>query len=187
MSVKIETPYIDFGQIGVSIQGVAKNRYGHTVAGIMAQTFHWVEVMTICHATEREDLLLEVMEALAGEGNVALEETEGHFGNRIAIMSTKISREKDTRRLFSALGPELLSDLIGNLGERIDDDCTFYLRLDKQKAVQGVYAASRGGDVVSITGKIASHPARKVKAVAAMENFLSDIIQGPCNPSPAPL
>ena len=179
MSVKIETPYIDFGRIGASSQNAAKNRYGYTIAGNMAQTFHWVDIMTICHATEREELLLEVMEALAGEGNVILEETEGHFGNRITILSAKINREKDTKRLFSALGPELLAGLAGELEERIDDDCTFYLRLDKQKAVQRIYAASCGGDVVSITGKIASHPARKVKAVEAMETFLSNITQVP--------
>mgnify|MGYP000843897157 FL=1 len=179
MSVKIETPYIDFGRMGTSPQDAAKNRYGYAVAGNMAQTFHWVDVMTICHATEREELLLEVMEALTGEGNVTLEETEGHFGNRIAILSAKISREKDAEHLFSALGPELLAGLAGELEERIDDDCTFYLRLDKQKAVQGIYAASCGGDVVSVTGKIVSHPARKAKAVAAMETFLSNIIQVP--------
>ncbi|NLN71568.1 MAG: hypothetical protein GX137_02095, partial [Thermoplasmatales archaeon] len=44
-------------------QYAAKNRYGHTVAGTMAQTFHWIDVMTICHATEREELLLAAMDA----------------------------------------------------------------------------------------------------------------------------
>lgn len=167
-------------------QHAVKNRYRHDVAGIMAQTFHWVEVMTICHATEREDLLLEVMDALAGEDNVTLEETEGHFGNRIVIMSARISREKDTKHLFSALGPGLLTELAGELDERIDDDCNLYMRLDKQKAVRGECAISRGGDVISITGKVVSHPARKAKAVAAMESFLSELIPGPYNPSQAP-
>ena len=96
-------------------QPASKNRYGHTVAGTMAQTFHWIDVMTICHATEREELLLAAMDALAGEDNVTLEETEGHFGNRIVIMSARINKEKDAKRLFSVLGPELLAELADEL------------------------------------------------------------------------
>lgn len=168
-------------------QPAAKNRYGHTVAGTMAQTFHWIDVMTICHATEREELLLAAMDALAGEDNVTLEETEGHFGNRIVIMSARINKEKDAKRLFSVLGPELLAELADELEERIDEDCNLYMRLDKQRAVQGECAMSRGGDVISITGKVVSHPARKAKAVTAMETFLSELIPGLSDPSLAPL
>lgn len=152
----------------------------------MAQTFHWAEVMTICHATEREDLLLDAMERLVGEGNVTLKESDGHFGNRIAVMSARMTKDREAKYLFSVLGPEMLSHLRESLDDRIDEGCTFHLRLDKQRAVQEVYAVSHGGDVISITAKVASHPARKAKAVDAMDAFLSEVILNPLYRAPAP-
>ena len=62
------------------------------------------------------------------------------------------------------------------LSRRIDDDCVFYTRLDKQKAVQGIYAVAHHGDVISITGKVASNPAKKEVAIRNMTEFLQKII-----------
>ena len=52
----------------------------------------------------------------------------------------------------------------------------FYTRLDKQRAVCGEYKIAHHGDVISITGKVASNPARKEVAMENMTQFLKKLI-----------
>ena len=51
----------------------------------------------------------------------------------------------------------------------------FYIRLDKQKAVQGIYEIAHHGDVISIFGKVQAHPAKKEVAVKVMTEFIEGI------------
>ena len=82
------------------------------------------------------------------------------------------TKQKDMNLVFSNLGKDLLEQLVDDVDNRIDDDCVFYTRLDKQKAVCGEYAVAHHGDVISITGKVASNPAKKE---VAMKNFTAFI------------
>ena len=59
----------------------------------------------------------------------------------------------------------------------VDDDCMFYIRLDKQKAVLGTYEVAHHGDVIAVTGKIQSHPARKEVAARTLSEFLAGLGQ----------
>ena len=49
------------------------------------------------------------------------------------------------------------------------------MRLDKQKAVTGTYEVAHHGDVIAITGKVQSHPARKEVAERVLTDFLSGL------------
>lgn len=84
--------------------------------------------------------------------------------------------------VFSNLGKDMLAQLSEGAGDRIDDDCVFYVRLDKQKAVCGEYAVAHHGDVVSITGKVASNPARKEVAVGNFTAFIDSLLSPPTRP-----
>jgi len=141
----------------------------------MAGAFHWVRVRLFCYATENEEKLVEVMKTLAGDIEFVAEESEGHHGNSMTILSMDITKKREAEKLFSNLGPELITEIRGQLEERIDDDCVFYLRLDKQMAVVGSYRIAHHGDVLSITAKIVAHPAKKETAVKKMGEFLQSL------------
>ncbi len=138
-------------------------------------TFHWIRVQTFCYATERKELLEEVMEDLLGDAEYSEELTESEHGNTMTILEARLTKQKQFRQLFEKLGGDIRGWLVDDMENRVDEDCVFYMRLDKQKAVEGVYEIAHHGDVISITGKVQSHPARKEIAVRIMDDFLTGI------------
>ncbi len=145
----------------------------------MASVFHWVKVKIVCYATEDEDRLHDVMVGLTGlEDDEAfdIDISEGLHGNPITVIDANLTHNRDCDRIFRNLGKEIIESLIPELNDRIDDDDIFYMRLDKQKAVQGQYEISHSGDVISITAKIEAHPAKKDVAVKVMTGYLQDLL-----------
>ena len=141
----------------------------------MQVTFHWVRVQTFCYATEKRELLEETMTELLGTDEFQEDISEGEHGNIMTILETRLTKQREFNSLFKKLGPEICQWILDDIDNRIDEDCVFYMRLDKQKAVQGIYEVAQHGDVVAITGKVQSHPARKDVAVRVMSDFLTGL------------
>ena len=141
----------------------------------MQVTFHWVRVQTFCYATEKRELLEETMTELLGTDEFQEEISEGEHSNIMTILETRLTKQREFNSLFKKLGPEICQWILDDIDNRIDEDCVFYMRLDKQKAVQGIYEVAHHGDVVAITGKVQSHPARKDVAVRVMSDFLTGL------------
>ncbi len=138
-----------------------------------ATAFHWIRVQTFCYATERKELLEEAMEELLGDAEYSEEATESEHGNVMTILEARLTKQKQFIQLFERLGPEIREWIIGDIDNRVDEDCVFYMRLDKQAAVQEMYEVAHHGDVISITGKVQSHPARKEIAARVLTEFLA--------------
>ena len=146
----------------------------------MQGTFHWLRIRVFCYATENEELIHEKMAEFLGTDEFECDIADSEHGNRIVILSSEISKQKEVVQVFATLGKDIISEITENIEERIDEDCVFFLRLDKQEFVQGRFRIAHHGDVLSLTGKIASHPARKEIAVKKMKEFLSPLCpQGP--------
>jgi RNA binding exosome subunit len=139
-------------------------------------TFHWVRVRLFCYATEDEEKLHRLISEISGSDDIDAEISDGHHGNSMIIFSAEVKNEAECRALFGRLGKNIVENIIDNIDGRMDDDCTFYMRLDKQSAVSGIHIAANHGDVVSITCKIASHPARKSIAVNNLRKFLEGVL-----------
>ena len=60
---------------------------------------------------------------------------------------------------------ELLIELSTKLSERVDENCYFYIRFDKQAAFQEQYELITHGDCIAIKSKIKAYPARKDIAI----------------------
>lgn len=142
----------------------------------MQVTFHWLRVQTFCYATERKELIGETMTELLGTDEFEVDVSEGEHGNTMLILSQRLTKQKEFNALFSKLGANIRDAIVEDIDNRIDEDCVFYIRLDKQKAVQGIYDIAHHGDVISITGKVQSHPARKDVATRNMLAFLEGIV-----------
>lgn len=145
----------------------------------MASTFHWVRVKAICYATENEDLICDTVSELAGTEDLEIDISEGLHNNPLTVVDANLSKNKEYATLFTNLGNDILAQLLDDLDSRVDDDCVFYMRLDKQKAVCGEYEISHGGDVISITAKIMAHPAKKEVALGIIRDYLNQILQAP--------
>ena len=143
----------------------------------MQVVFHWVRVQTFCYATEKRELLEETMTELLGTDEFEEEISEGAHGKVMTILEARLTTQREFNALFRKLGPEICGWIVDDIENRIDDDCVFYIRLDKQKAVQGQYEVAHHGDVVAITGKVQAHPAKKDVAVRTLKEFLTGLDQ----------
>ncbi|MBQ8179279.1 MAG: exosome protein [Candidatus Methanomethylophilaceae archaeon] len=141
----------------------------------MQVTFHWLRVQTFCYATERRELLEETMAELLGTDEFTEEISEGEHGNVMTILEARLTKQREFNALFRKLGPGICSWLLEDMENRVDEDCVFYMRLDKQSAVQGTYEVAHHGDVIAITGKVQSHPARKDVAVRTLSGYLTGL------------
>lgn len=141
-------------------------------------TFHWMRVQTFCYATERQDLLEDTLKELLGDIEFEEEITESEHGNTMMIMETRVTKQREFNELFSKLGNDILDFILEDIDNRIDEDDMFYLRLDKQKAVQGIYEVAHHGDVISIFGKVQAHPAKKEAAVKVITEYINSIKSG---------
>ncbi len=141
----------------------------------MQVTFHWVRVQTFCYATERQDLIEDTLKELLGDIEFEEEICESEHGNSMMILETRITKQREFKELFSKLGDGILDFILDDLENRVDDDDIFYLRLDKQKAVQGIYEVAHHGDVISIFGKVQAHPAKKEVAMKILRDFVQDL------------
>ncbi|MCQ2070734.1 MAG: exosome protein [archaeon] len=142
----------------------------------MQAVFHWLRTETFCYATEKEDLVGETFMELIGTDEFDSDISESEHGNQMTILQSMMTKQKDMVRLFTNLGPDMLQVIKDDIDNRVDEDCIFYIRLDKQKAVCGKYAMAHHGDVISITGKIASNPARKEIAMANLLKFIDSLL-----------
>ena len=138
-------------------------------------TFHWLRVQTFCYATEDEELVHDTFAYMVGTEDFEVDIAEGEHGNRTIIMQHDMTKQKEFLALFERFPQDVLDGIVEDLDNRIDEDCFFYIRVDKQKAVQGVYEIAHHGDVVAVTGKVVSHPAKKEVAMRNARAFFSGI------------
>lgn len=141
----------------------------------MQLAFHWVRVQVFCYATERQELLEETLAELLGTDDFTEDVSEGEHGDTMLILEARLTKQREYNALFRKLGSDIREWIKEDVENRVDEDCVFYMRLDKQKAVRGEYEVAHHGDVISITGKIQSHPARKDVAEANIVAFLDSL------------
>ncbi len=141
----------------------------------MQPVFRWVRVRVMCYATEDRDRIAEVFRTFIGTDEWNEDVVEGEMGNITVIMDAEITRQKDIDGIFVRLGDETVDRISSELEDRTDEDCTFYVRLDKQKAFSGTYSVATGGDVISLTCKVASYPAKRELAVDILRNYLRSL------------
>ncbi|MGI5964877.1 MAG: RNA-binding domain-containing protein [Candidatus Methanomethylophilaceae archaeon] len=142
----------------------------------MTETFHWVRVRVFCLATEDKEKISEALGGLVGT-EWTEDICEGEFGNITVIMDCEIKKKKLIDGMFSRIEKKSIERMLDEAEERLDDDCTFYMRLDKQKAVLGTYETGSGGDVISIVCKVASYPSRKELALENLRNYFAGILR----------
>ncbi|PSQ43770.1 hypothetical protein BRD07_01225 [Halobacteriales archaeon QS_9_68_42] len=141
-----------------------------------AVPFHYVDLRTFCYATEDEKRVRAALRTfLPEETDIEREETEGHNGDRILVLSVRLERADDVRHVLSRLAEiEDFEGLMTELDDRIDDNCAFFLGLDKQAAYGGRVEL---GDGLMLRGKVEAYPAKRERAIETAEEALEDLAE----------
>lgn len=134
-------------------------------------------VSTFAHATEDEQRVLNVLRTLLPEGvGVHRSKLEGHHGNPIINLEAKVGQRKLLRVLWQRVLTKLRAGELKKLSkivpERVDENCFFYLRFDKQLAHAGELVLTDSGDAIHFKLKVTAYPARRELAVNLLEKFI---------------
>lgn len=126
--------------------------------------FHYIDLRTFCYATEDDQRVEEALRTfLPDEFPVERAETEGHHGDRILVLTARVENADEIRHVLDRLGElEDLERIRAELDERVDENCSLFLRLDKQSALSGDV---RLGDGITLRAKVEAYPAKKEAAV----------------------
>ena len=139
--------------------------------------FHYVDLRAFCYATEDEKRVAGALRAfLPEEVEIERATSEGHHGDRIVVLSARVERADEMRHVLDRLSDlDTAQQLADELDERVDDNCSLFLRLDKQAAFGGDV---RLGDGLTVRAKVEAYPATKEKAVEnareALETFIAE-------------
>ncbi|AFO56041.1 MULTISPECIES: RNA-binding protein [unclassified Natrinema] len=136
---------------------------------------HYVDLRTFCYATEDEKRVEEALRTFLPDGDdepfeIERTESEGHYGDRILVLSARVENADDLRHVLSRLADlESFDDLIDELDERVTENTELFLRLDKQAAFAGDVRLGQG---ITFRGKVEAYPAKKEQAVENAETVL---------------
>jgi len=139
---------------------------------------HYIEARAFSYSTEDPVKVKKALSLFLPEDvKIKKEVMEGNFGNEILVLKSKIEKSKEIKNLTSFLLDSLtdyeLSEVLEKLEERVSEDCSFYLRFDKQKAYKGNISLTEKGDAILLRFKIAAYPAKKRKAIKNVEDLFS--------------
>ncbi|KXB04425.1 hypothetical protein AKJ50_02395 [candidate division MSBL1 archaeon SCGC-AAA382A13] len=138
---------------------------------------HYIRLRTFCYSTEK---LKRVKKALSfflpKDNEIETEEIEGNFGNKYFLLKSKIEKSREIRLLVDFLKNNLTTtryrEIKKEIPDRINEECSFYLRFDKQKAYKKQLEPTSSGDFVVLRFKVKAYPAKKKNAINKIKQFL---------------
>ena len=136
-----------------------------------AVPLHYVDLRAFCYATEDEPRVERALRTYLPE-DVPLEResTTGHHGDPIVVLSARVETADGVRHVLDRLaGLEDLDAVLGELDERVDENCAFHLSLSKQAAYRGRVERGEG---LLLRAKVEAYPARKPAAVENVREAL---------------
>jgi len=139
--------------------------------------FHGLNFRAFVHSTEDEERVVKAMAFASGASEVSRTKSSGYHGNPITILEATVKRRKEIDAFFGRLGKIAIEELVRTLERRIDDDCSFFLRLDKQEAYLGRLVLAEKDDVVAVRAKVKAYPCRKSIALEAVARYLESYLE----------
>lgn len=131
---------------------------------------HYVDLRAFAYATEDEDRVRRAVQTfLPAETELEREVSEGHHGDLIVVLSTRLENADAVRVVLDRIrSAESFGSVLGELEERVTDNCEFYLQFDKQAAYEGEVVLGRG---VTFRAKVEAYPASRGAALENLRDF----------------
>lgn len=141
--------------------------------------FHHGHVRVFQQATEDPSAVLEAMRLVAGPVEPNVVHMEGQWGQRIEMLDAELSGKMMAARMAHLFRePGVGDQLLDELAERLDDDCTFHARFDKQRAAEGILGLARGDDAIVLEAKVAAYPAKHSVGLDVLRRVAADANDG---------
>ncbi|WP_435318561.1 RNA-binding protein [Haloarchaeobius sp. TZWSO28] len=136
--------------------------------------FHYVDLRAFCYATEDEKRVEDALRYyLPEEFEVERMVNEGHHGDRIVVLSARVENADDVRHVLARVAElDDIESVIGELDDRVTDNCELFLRLDKQAAFSG---ETELGEGITFRAKVEAYPAKKEAAVKNARETLESL------------
>lgn len=135
----------------------------------------WIHARTFCQATEEESRVAHALDAAISGGEGARQRVEGQHGNPVVILSRKVENAPDVRATWQCWSESgLVSALRKDVALRVDDDATLHLRIDKQKAFQGMLALASDADAIDVEVKLKAYPAKPEEIRRVAERLVGE-------------
>lgn len=140
---------------------------------------HNISYRTFVYGTEDEEKVMTAISYLFSNPLPEKTINEDHFGNKIIVLSDKITKKRTNKDIVSFLNDNLSDEdketIKEELSRRMDEKGNFFLRFDKQSAYNENLKLTYSGDAIHVKIKIASYPVSKenaIKVVRKLFNFL---------------
>ncbi|MEM2900542.1 MAG: RNA-binding domain-containing protein, partial [Thermoplasmata archaeon] len=102
----------------------------------------------------------------------------GFYGNPIIILEGKIEKDKQMKSFWEKLEdvrPGIIKSIVKTLDSRIDNEGTFFVRFDKQRAYLGEYKLAEGQDVIETRWRVAAYPSKREVASKELKLFFEEL------------
>lgn len=134
--------------------------------------FHYIDLRAFCYATEDDQRVEDALRAyLPEDAEIERMKSEGHLGDRILILSARVENADEMRHILGRLRElDGIDGLRDELDQRVDDNCSFFVSLDKQAAYRDEIEL---GDGITLRAKVEAYPAKKDAAVENARKALS--------------
>lgn len=133
---------------------------------------HYIDLRTFSYATEDEARVETAIRTFLPE-DFELERAvnKGHHGDRIVVLSARVEQADDIRLVLDKVKQlKAIEQVVAELQERVDEDCSLFLHLDKQAALRGEVKLGKG---ILLRAKMEAYPAKKSIAVDAAREALT--------------
>jgi len=134
-----------------------------------------IRLRAIAQATEIEERVEAAMLFVSGLEEVPFTIAEGHFGNPLTIFEVELTKTRDMNKFLQILKDgKLLMPLLEKIDPRLDENCVFHFRLDKQKAYAEELVLANSKDIIDVSMKVAAYPAKREIAMDALLDWFKD-------------
>lgn len=135
---------------------------------------HYVDLRTFCYATEHEARVEDALRLfLPADVEIERVETEGHYGDRIVILSARVERADEMRSVLRTVASlQSVDDVREELDDRVTENTELFVRFDKQAAFNGEV---RLGDGITVRAKVEAYPATREAAIENARALLDSV------------
>jgi len=139
--------------------------------------FHYVDLRAFSYVTEHDRRVEDALRLFVPEDiEITRTESAGHHGDRILVLSARVENADGVGTVLDRLGDLPEADrnrLEAELAERVDEDTSFHVTLDKQAAFNGDVRLGQG---ITLRGKAEAYPATRAGAIEAVDETLDEVL-----------
>jgi RNA binding exosome subunit len=136
---------------------------------------HNIKFRVFVYENDDVDELSQAILNILPEAEIEAEDAEGLTEDKIIILSGTVSKKRYTKEFFKLLLESVdLDKLNDDLERKMDEKGNWFLRFDKEDAIDEKMTIKDSGDSIHLKIKIAAYPAKKEIAVDKVREAIFD-------------